>query len=206
MNAERLRQIEELYHSARERESGQRSAFLAEACRDDEELRRRVELLLTQDASNDDAAGGQILDHPAWEAVPSLLGQPGNARLTAGMQIGPYKIEAMLGVGGMGEVYRAVDTRLKRTVAVKVAKENFGERSEREARAIAALNHPNICTLYDVGPNYLVMEYLTGQRPNGPVPVAIAVGYITQICDALAVAHAQGIIHRDLKPANIIIT
>ena len=205
MNAERLRQIEELYHSARERESGQRSAFLAESCRDDEELRRKVELLLAQDASNDDADGGKILDRPAWEAAPSLLGQPGSARLTPGMQIGPYKIEALLGAGGMGEVYRAMDTRLKRTVAIKVAKENFGERFEREARAIAALNHPNICTLYDVGPNYLVMELIEGKPLKGPLSLSEALILAGQILDALDAAHHKGIIHRDLKPGNILV-
>src|SRR5258706_9248307 len=208
MNAERLRQIEELYHSAREREPGQRSAFLAEACRGDEELRRKVELLLAQDVSNDDAGGEKILDHPAWEAAPSLLGQPGNARVSPGAQIGPYKIEAALGAGGMGEVYRAVDTRLKRTVAIKVAKGNFGERFEREARAIAALNHPNICTLYDVGPNYLVMELIEGPTlaeriEKGPVPLEEAFGIAKQIADALEAAHEKGIRLRDLKPGNI---
>src|SRR5712692_4263052 len=156
MNEERFRQIEELYHAAREREPGGRKAFLTEECHGDEELRRKVELLLAQDVSNDDASGGKILDRPAWEAA-------GDGILTPGAQIGPYKIEATLGAGGMGEVYRAVDTRLKRTVAIKVAKENFGERFQREARAIAALNHPNICTLYDVGPNYLVMELVEGE-------------------------------------------
>src|SRR6266849_4657152 len=162
MNEERLRQIEELYRSAREREPGERSAFLAEACRGDGELRRKVELLLAQDVSNDDASGGKILDRPAWEAA-------GDGILTPGAQIGPYKIEARLGAGGMGEVYRAVDTRLNRMVAIKVAKENFGERFQREARAIAALNHPNICTLYDVGPNYLVMELIEGPTLKGPL-------------------------------------
>src|ERR1700687_1638967 len=211
MNAERLRQIEELYHSAREHEPGQRSAFLAEACRGDEELRRKVELLLAQDVSNDDAVGEKILDRPAWEAAPRLLGRPQNARLTAGEQIGPYKIEAALGAGGMGEVYRAVDTRLKRTVAIKVAKENFGERFEREARAIAALHHPNICTLYDVRTNYLVMELIEGPTlaeriKQGLVPLEEALDIARQIADALEAAHEKGIMHRDLKPANINIT
>jgi Tol biopolymer transport system component len=106
----------------------------------------------------------------------------------------------------MGEVYKARDTRLGRTVAIKVAKDNFTERFEREARAVAALNHPNICSLYDAGPNYLVMEYLSGDRPRGPLPVDTAVRYAAQICDALSAAHDQGIVHRDLKPANIMIT
>src|ERR1700674_2245353 len=203
MNAERLRQIEELYHSAREREPGHRSAFLAEVCRADEELRRKVELLLAQDVSND---GEKILDRPAWEAAPSLIGPPGSSRLTPGAQIGPYKIEAALGAGGMGEVYRAVDTRLKRAVAIKVAKENFGERFEREARAIAALNHPYICTLYDVGPNYLVMELIEGRPLKGPLALDQTLQYAAQICDALDAAHRKGITHRDLKPANILVT
>src|SRR6202162_2614649 len=206
MNAERLRQIEELYHSAREREPGQRSAFLAEACRGDEELRRKVELLLAQDVSNDDAAGEKILDRPAWEAAPSLLGRPQNARLSPGAQIGPYKIEAALGAGGMGEVDRAVDTRLKRTGAIKVAKENLGARFEREARVIAALNHPNICTLYDVGPNYLVMELIEGKPLKGPLALDQALQYAAQICDALDAAHRKAITHRDLKPGNILVT
>src|SRR5713226_1528984 len=193
MNEERFRQIEELYHAAREDR-----AVLDHA---DPELRGKVEALLAQDASGD-----KILDRPAWEAEPGLLGQPESARLTPGAQIGPYKIEAALGAGGMGEVYRAVDTRLKRTVAIKVAKDNFGERFEREARAIAALNHPNICTLYDVGPNYLVMELVDGKPLKGPLALDQALEYAAQICDALDAAHRKGITHRDLKPANIIVT
>src|SRR6266852_5870405 len=195
MNEERFRQIEELYHAAREDR-----AVLDQA---DPELRGKVEALLAQDAS-----GGKILDRPAWEAAPSLLDRPGNARLTPGAQVGPYKIEAALGAGGMGEVYRAVDTRLKRAVAIKVAKENFGERFEREARAIAALNHPNICTLYDVGPNYLVMELIEGPTlaeriQQGPVPLEEALGIAKQIADALEAAHEKGVVHRDLKPGNV---
>src|SRR3984893_17364977 len=111
-----------------------------------------------------------------------------------------------MGAGGMGEVYRAVDTRLRRTVAIKVAKQNFGGGCEREARAIAALNHPNICTLYDVGPNYLVMELIEGRPLEGPLPLDQALQYAAQICDALDAAHRKGITHRDLKPSNILVT
>jgi serine/threonine protein kinase/Tol biopolymer transport system component len=123
-----------------------------------------------------------------------------------GTQLGPYEIVAPIGAGGMAEVYKARDTRLDRVVAIKVAKENFSERFEREARAVAALNHPNICTLHDVGPNYLVMEYLEGAPLNGPIPLAQALRYAMQICDALDAAHRKSIIHRDLKPGNILIT
>jgi Tol biopolymer transport system component/predicted Ser/Thr protein kinase len=194
-----LRQIEELYHSARDRGPEERTAFLAQACRGDEELRQEVEQLLAPHTSSDN-----ILDSPAGD----LLADSTVAQWTTGTQIGPYKIEAELGAGGMGEVYRAVDTRLKRTVAIKVAKENFGERFEREARAIAALNHPNICTLYDVGPNYLVMELIEGPTlaeriKQGPVPLEEALGIAKQIADALEAAHEKGVVHRDLKPGNI---
>src|SRR5215468_6839676 len=91
--------------------------------------------------------------------------------LTIGTQLGPYEITALLGTGGMGEVYKARDTRLDRFIAVKVSKENFSERFEREARAVAALNHPHICMLHDIGPNYLVMEYLDGTPIKGPLPL-----------------------------------
>jgi len=106
----------------------------------------------------------------------------------------------------MGEVYKARDTRLDRDVAIKVAAEQFSERFEREARSIAALNHPNICQLYDVGPNYLVMELIEGEPPRGPLPAEQALDYARQIAGALEAAHERGIIHRDLKPANILIT
>jgi eukaryotic-like serine/threonine-protein kinase len=131
--------------------------------------------------------------------------------LSAGDRLGPYEILAPIGAGGMGEVYKARDTRLDRIVAVKVSKTEFNERFEREARAIATLNHPHICTLYDVGPNYLVMEYVEGaplvsQQKPGPLPLDQALKYAGEICDALDAAHKKNITHRDLKPANILVT
>jgi Tol biopolymer transport system component len=126
--------------------------------------------------------------------------------LTPGTRLGPYEIIAPLGAGGMGEVYKARDTRLNRTVAIKVSIEQFSERFEREAHAVAALNHSNVCTLHDVGPNYLVMEYIEGTPLKGPLPLAQALKYGAQICDALDAAHKKGITHRDLKPANILLT
>ena len=126
--------------------------------------------------------------------------------LSAGDKLGPYEILAPIGAGGMGEVYKARDIRLDRIVALKTSKTEFSERFEREARAVAALNHPNICTLYDVGSNYLVMEYIEGTPLKGPLPVDQALKYAVQICDALDAAHRKGITHRDLKPANILVT
>ena len=126
--------------------------------------------------------------------------------LSAGDKLGPYEIVAPIGAGGMGEVYKARDTRLDRMVAVKVSAAQFSERFEREARAVAALNHSKICTLHDVGPNYLVMEYIEGTTLKGPLPLDQALKYAAQICDALDAAHKKGITHRDLKPANILVT
>src|SRR2546425_10917484 len=126
--------------------------------------------------------------------------------LSTGARLGPYEILALIGAGGMGEVYKARDTRLDRTVAIKICAEQFSERFEREARAGAALNHPPICTLHDMGPNYLVMEYIEGPTLAGPMPLADALPIARQIAEALEAAHEKGIIHRDLKPANIKLT
>jgi serine/threonine protein kinase len=109
--------------------------------------------------------------------------------LAPGTRLGPYEITAPLGAGGMGEVYKARDTRLNRIVAIKVSNEEFSERFEREAHAVASLNHSNVCTLHDVGPNYLVMEYIEGTPLKGPLPLQQVLKYAAQICDALDEGH-----------------
>jgi serine/threonine protein kinase len=126
--------------------------------------------------------------------------------LGAGERLGPYEILAPIGEGGMGEVYKARDTRLDRVVAIKVTKDQFTERFEREARLVAVLNHPHICQLHDAGPNYLVFEYIDGAQVKGPMPPENALRIALQIVEALEEAHKHGIIHRDLKPANILLT
>jgi eukaryotic-like serine/threonine-protein kinase len=196
MTPQRWRQIETLYHAALDRAPVERPAFLNEACNGDSGLRRQIEELLGENSER-----GAILDKPPWHALPSS-----GAPLATGAQLGPYRIEAVIGKGGMGEVYRARDTRLQRSVAIKVSAAQFSERFEREARAIAALNHPNICQIYDVGPNYLVMELIEGESPKGPLPAAEVERIALQIADALDAAHEKGITHRDLKPGNIKIT
>jgi eukaryotic-like serine/threonine-protein kinase len=123
-----------------------------------------------------------------------------------GTRLGPYEIVDLIGSGGMGEVHKAIDTRLGRTVAIKLLFDTHTDRFEREARAIAALNHPHICTLYDVGPDYLVMEYVEGIPLEGPLPAKEAARMALEIAGALEAAHAEGIVHRDLKPANILVT
>ncbi len=155
------------------------------------------------------AQEGSTLESPAWKRHASLL-QAGSL-VTAGAQFGPYKIEQRIGAGGMGEVFRAIDSRLNRAVALKTCREEFSERFQREARSIASLNHPHICSIYDVGPNYLVMELLEGEtlaaRLNrGKLPLEQALLWCRQIADALCAAHSKGIVHRDIKPANVMIT
>src|SRR5580658_7236304 len=201
MTPERFRQIEELYHAAREGTAEQRAVLLAQS---DPDLRREVELLLSR------LSGGDFLDRPAIQNAPELLEDSTVTQLTAGICLGPYRIESKLGEGGMGEVFRAVDTRLDRAVAIKITHERFSALFDREARAISSLNHPNICALYDVGPNYLVMELVEGETiaarlKRGPMPIEMVRYYGAQIAAALVEAHGKGIVHRDLKPANIMI-
>jgi tRNA A-37 threonylcarbamoyl transferase component Bud32 len=200
MNAERLRQIEDLYHSASELMPGQRESFLKAACRNDAELLRDVLALLAQES------GAGFMERPVLQVAADLLSDSPSNQWAPGTQVGPYQIVSRLGEGGMGEVFKARDTRLGREVAIKTAHEEFSGRFQREARAISALNHPNICTLYDVGPNYLVMELVEGADLAGPVPIDTAIAYARQIAAGLEAAHEKGIVHRDLKPANIKVT
>lgn len=198
MTPSRWRQIEELYNAARECAPGERAALLDGT---DPELRREAESLLAQ------KSGATPLDHPAWEGAASLL-QSTVTQIVAGKRLGPYKIETPLGKGGMGEVFRATDTRLHRTVAIKilprdkVADPGRKRRFLQEARASSALNHPNIVTLYDIasdsGTDYIVMECVPGKSldklisPQG-LPLAEALNYAKQIASGLAAAHDKGI-------------
>ena len=197
MTPQRWSRIKEVFGAALEKPEPERPAFLDSACGGDAELRAEVERLLAKS----DAAG-----------MPS----PASGFLNAARELAPgdavahYRIEARLGEGGMGVVYKASDTRLGRSVALKFIKAQFSRLWEREARAVAALNHPHIATLYEVGNHegspYLAMELVDGRPLKGPLPVKQVIEYGIQIADALAAAHAAGIVHRDLKPGNILVT
>src|SRR5580700_2479278 len=188
MTPERWRQLEGLYDAVKDLSPGERSARLKDAAPD---LRSAMEAVFGQE--------GSALEHPALEVYASLLQTV--TVFSVGMLLGPYKIERKIGEGGMGEGYRATDTRLARAVAIKTCREEFSERFQREARAIASLNHPHICSIYDVGPNYLVMELLDGEAlaaklKGGKFSIEQTLLWGRQIADALSAAHSKGIVHR----------
>lgn len=204
---ERWKEVEELYHASVGQSPEIRDAHLEKTS---PEVREIVQRLLSQEKTG-------ILDRPAWEAETQLA-TPSPA-IGPGSSLGPYCIEASVGTGGMGEVFRASDTRLARKVAIKAIRagrssEGLEPRFLGEARAASALNHPNIITIYDVGTvegqPYIVMEWIEGQTlrqklTQGPLSIPEVFGIALQIVDALAAAHERGIIHRDLKPENIMV-
>jgi serine/threonine protein kinase len=189
--------IEELFQSALALPKPDRAAYLLSACPDNEQIRIEVQQLL----ESDDSQPG-FLENSPLAGLSSPKQKPG-ARVG---DDGRFEILEHVGSGGMGDVYKARDTRLNRTVALKLSRARFSERFNREARAVAALTHPNICTLYDVGPTYLVLEFLDGKPLQGPLRVDVALQYAIQVADALNAAHRKGIVHRDIKPANILVT
>jgi eukaryotic-like serine/threonine-protein kinase len=216
MHPDQWRQVEELYYDALEVPEAGRAAFLAHVCADEPEARREVESLL---AARNEAGG--FLSRPALER--SLLSGAQRAALNAriGSSIGQYQLLSVLGVGGMGEVFLAEDTRLHRQVALKLLPPQFSQqpgrvrRFEQEARATTALNHPNIVTLYDTGQHegsyFIVNEFVDGQtlrahlNEHGPLPISEALNIAQQIATALSAAHAAGIVHRDIKPENVML-
>ncbi len=202
MHPERWKQVDHVLQSVRERAPEEREAFLHQACADDQALEREVRSLLALDSRAEN-----FLARPAMEvAARAFADRQETIDLPIGRVISHYRIVEKLGGGGMGVVYRARDSRLNRDVAIKVSGARFNDRFTREARAIAALNHTNICHLYDVGPDYLVMEYVEGQDLRGPMRLADALPVIHQLIDGIEAAHEKSIVHRDLKPANIKIT
>jgi eukaryotic-like serine/threonine-protein kinase len=214
MTPERWRQVEEIYHAVLDRSDSQRMAFLDQACGSDSPLRKQVERLLKAHVR-----AGAFLDTPAMEvAAAANSNQPASL---IGTHISHYQIVALLGVGGMGEVYRAFDSRLNRHVAIKiVAPAPFDDsqarsRLLREARAAASLNHSNVCAIYEVGEadgqTFIAMELIDGTSldkliPDGGLPADKVLQYGRELAAAVAHAHDRGIVHRDLKPANIKIT
>jgi len=202
------RRAEELFHAALEQSPETRRAFLDSACGNDAELRRQVDRLVSADKE----AGSFLERTRAADPIVTI----GAAGSLSGHEFGHYRIVSPLGVGGMGEVYRAHDLKLGRDVAIKTLPYQFARdrervsRLRREARTLASLNHPHIAAIYGLEEfdetDFLVLELVEGQHPAGPLPIVEALRIGEQIAEALAAAHARGIVHRDLKPANVMIT
>ena len=216
MDSERWQQIERLYHSALEKDVTERAAFLDTVCAGDQTLRREVESLLSYEGQAEN-----FIELPAFEVAARMVAEEQAVTPLTGQMINHYRITASLGSGGMGEVYLADDTRLGRSVALKflptilTRDKRHLHRFEQEARAVAALSHPNVCTIHEViateeGRHCIVMEYVGGltlreRMSQAPMKVDEAIDVATQVASALAAAHASGIVHRDIKPENIMI-
>jgi serine/threonine protein kinase len=214
--ADRWRKVRELYEAALEKSPEERRNFIDRQCAGDDELRKEVDALL-----NYGERAEHFIESAAFQMAAKSLAADSAMQSLTGREIGHYKIDSFIGAGGMGEVYRATDMRLNRTVAIKVLQPHVANRVEhqqrlqREAKAIAALNHPHICTLHDIGnyegTDYLVMEYLEGETLadrllRGPLSIEDVIKYSVQMTDALDKAHQRGLVHRDLKPSNVMLS
>ncbi len=213
MTPARWQQVKELFASAVELSPSERAVFLAQACVDDE-LRREVETLLASDDSP------SFMETPAVAMVAESL-VSASSELSAGQFVGPYQIVEAIRGGGMGEVYLARDPRLDRFIVLKLLPpyfardEQFVRRFAQEARAASALNHPNICIIYEIGKSidgrdFIAMEHIAGRTlrdriAQQPLSIEEALGVAVQVADALTAAHSTGIVHRDIKPENIML-
>src|SRR5436309_4886573 len=214
MKAERWKQVNDLFQSAVECAPGERAAFLDEACHGDGDLRCEVESLLTSHVRAEN-----FIELPAFEVAPELVTNA-KAGALVGKVIGHYRIESLIGVGGMGEVYLARDERLRRKAALKLLPENLTtdeaqlSRFKNEARSASALNHPNILTVYEIGAEgdrlFIATEFIEGITVRaslacGRINLHLALEIAVQVASALAAAHKAGVVHRDIKPENVML-
>src|SRR5215831_11120209 len=214
MKHERWQRLNDLFQSALERASEERPAFLKEACQGDEELRRAVERLVVADNRVEN-----FIESPAFEVAPELL-TTNSAGASVGEWIGHYRVESLIGVGGMGEVYLARDEQLGRKVALKFLPARLTSdktqlsRFKSEARAASALNHPNILTVYEISTDgnrqFIATEFIEGvtlraSLADGRMNLRAALDIAVQVVSALAAAHEAGVVHRDIKPENIML-